>query len=192
MPRVVRKQKPPVPTDYRKYKPYLRLDFGSRCAYCHIPEVRYGSPGNYSVDHFRPKSRPEFQRFRCLYANLFYACMDCNRIKGNTWPTRQLQNLGFRFLNPCRDNMANHWTVDETGLMIPKTLPAEYMIARLNLNRRLLCEWRRDKSDLAARIQDLSQSIALTGNDRDLKNALTRVLNRLSKQLLEEFADYWR
>ena len=93
MPRVVRKQKPPVLTESRKYKPYLRLDFARRCAYCYIPEVRYGSLGNYSVDHFRPKSIPEFRRFICQYSNLFYACMDCNRTKGKTWPQRKLRDL---------------------------------------------------------------------------------------------------
>ena len=191
MPRVVRKQKPPVLTESRKYKPYLRLDFARRCAYCYIPEVRYGSLGNYSVDHFRPKSIPEFRQFICRYSNLFYACMDCNRTKGKTWPQRKLRDLGFRFLNPCRDDMARHWTVDQAGFLIPITMPAEYMIARLDLNRQLLCEWRRDKAELVTRIQDLMQSIGMAGGDRDLTNLINPVLDRLRKQMLEEYAACW-
>src|SRR5450755_630058 len=108
MPRVVRKQKPPDHTDYRKYKPYLRLDFHKRCAYCHIPEMRYGPTGNYAVDHFRPKSRPEFATLVCRYSNLFYACRDCNLYKGSTWPNRTQRRLGAHFLNPCRVDIGAH------------------------------------------------------------------------------------
>ena len=159
MPRVVRKQRPPVLTDYRKYKPYLRLDFGRRCAYCHIPELRFGTPGNYAVDHFRPKSKPEFRALICRYSNLFYVCMDCNRFKGSRWPDQRLVGLGSRFLNPCIDDMSLHWTVDKQGVLIPITPAARYMIQRLRLNRQELCDWRREKEALIARIEDVSDTI---------------------------------
>lgn len=191
MPRVVRKQKPPRLADYRSYKPYLRLDFDQRCAYCHIPELRYGPPGNYSVDHFRPKSRSEFQRLVCYYPNLFYTCMDCNRSKGNTWPHPHLCRQGFRFLNPCRDNMSKHWDVDRNGLLIAKTFAAEYTIARLRLNRVELCEWRRDKVDLIATVQDAARAISLATGDALLVGPLRRVLERLRRKLDEEYANYW-
>ena len=188
---VVRKQRPPVLTDYRKYKRYLRLDFERRCAYCHIPESRYGTPGNYAVDHFRPKSRPEFKYLICRYSNLLYACRDCNGFKGATWPHAKLTRLGFRFLNPCREDMSAQWTAAEGGRLVPKTRAAEYMIARLQLNRQFLCDWRREKRELRWRIEDVGATVSMARKDRELVDALRRILMRLERQLAEEYGSYW-
>jgi uncharacterized protein (TIGR02646 family) len=51
-----------------------------RCSYCD------GAPLDTSkVDHFRPKSRPEFYRLVCAWSNLFIACDGCNRAKRELW-----------------------------------------------------------------------------------------------------------
>jgi uncharacterized protein (TIGR02646 family) len=192
MPRVVRKQRPPALTDYKKYKPYLRRDFGRRCAYCHIPESRYGTPGNYAVDHFRPKSVPEFSKLVCRYSNLFYACRDCNLYKGSTWPSKAERTLGCRFLNPCAIDPAGQWIVAEDGTLTPGTPAAQYMVEQLRLNRESLRDWRRDKEELTIRMHDIGRVIASakTGDEHFVK-VLKPLLKRLSDQLEEEYGDFW-
>lgn len=188
MPRVVRKQRPPALTDYKKYKPYLRVDFERRCAYCQIPESRYGTPGNFAVDHFRPKSIPEFRHLVCRYSNLYYACRDCNLYKGSTWPAAKLQKAGFRFLDPCRVDLCAQWILEDDGSLTPKTRAAEYMILRLRLNHRFLCEWRQDVFELAARIRNLADLITKEAANEVLVETLTPLLRKLEGQFQEEYS----
>jgi uncharacterized protein (TIGR02646 family) len=193
MPRVVRKQRPPALTDYKKYKPYLRIDFDRRCAYCHIPELRYGTPGNYAVDHFRPKSRVEFRNLICRYSNLFYTCRDCNLYKGPTWPSRAERSRGLRFLDPCAVDLATQWTICGDGALTPKNAAAQYMIEQLRLNRQDLCDWRRDKAELAMRIGDIVRVISSAkAGDEDFVQVLQPLLSKLDRQLSDEYGDYWQ
>ena len=184
MPLVVRKQRPPALTNYRQYKPYLRLDFEKRCAYCHIPELRYGTPGNFHIDHFRPKSHPGFRDLICQYSNLYYVCRDCNTYKGSAWPADALQDLGFFFLDPCTDDLAFHWTLKNDGSLYARTRAAEYMIARLNLNRAFLCEWRRGKLDFLDRIETLRY--------RHPAIEFIELLDKWERDHIAEFGAYWR
>ena len=153
---ILRKQVPPLFKNYREYKPFLRLDFERRCAYCYIPESRYGTPGNYTIDHFRPKSRPEFRKLICHYSNLYYVCRDCNLYKGAAWPSSVLRAQEFRFLDPCTDDFSLHWIVRPDGILTPKTPAGAYMIARLRLNREYLREWRRHKTVMVASVDRLA------------------------------------
>lgn len=191
MPRVVRKQKPPDLIDYRKYKRYLRLDFEKRCAYCHIPELRYGTTGNFAVDHFRPKSNPEFCRLICQYSNLFYACRDCNLYKSSTWPGIALRRRGARFLDPCRVDLSKQWDVAEDGALIPNSVAAAYMIDQLRLNRPFLLEFRRRKADQLMQITGLSEMLAATPHAAWARLRGQDLLDSLSRDLLDEYGDFW-
>ena len=191
MPRVVRKQKPPALTDYRKFKPYLRLDFDRRCAYCHIPEDRYGSAGNFAVDHFRPKSRREFRRLVCVYSNLFYACRDCNLYKAAHWPDEEDRRLGRHLLNPCRVDLSKHWNVAEAGNLVPVSREAEYMIQRMKLNRSELLKFRKRKADQLLRIRRLEIILSeVTGGTFSKREGLN-LLATWKRELADEFGDYW-
>ena len=117
--------------------------------------------------------------------------MDCNRFKGNAWPNPQLARLGFRFLNPCLDNITKHWSVGPDGVLDPKSFAGEYMIARLRLNRQTLRDWRREKTDLLAAIQDANDAITLAAEDAPVAGALRRLHIRLLRQFENEYAAYW-
>ena len=39
---IVRKENPPLYSDYKKYKKHLRIDFNYCCIYCNIFEKEYG------------------------------------------------------------------------------------------------------------------------------------------------------
>ena len=157
-------------------------------------EMKYGTPGNYAVDHFRPKSNPEFRKLVCRYSNLFYACRDCNLYKGSTWPSKYMRNLGFRFLDPCRVDMSVHWNANPDGSLMPASRAGEYMISRLWLHRQFLCDWRREKSELTDRINEIATLIssATLRGDTDEAGGLERLHDRLASDLLAPFGDFWR
>jgi uncharacterized protein (TIGR02646 family) len=199
MPPVVRRQTPPVLSNYKKYKPYLRSDFARRCAYCHIPELRYGPPRNFTVDHFRPKSR--FPKRACHYPNLFYACQDCNAFKGSAWPTRQSRLNGARFLDPCLDDFAAHVKVTDDGSILPITDAGDYMISQLQLDRPVLTVWRASKIHKLRRANELDAYLAGIQAERlwpesgDRHSAeialLLRVACSLREDLAQEFGGLW-
>lgn len=53
------------------------------CSYCDGHPI--GATGVATVDHFRPKSRPEFYELVCSWTNLFFTCTACNHAKGEQW-----------------------------------------------------------------------------------------------------------
>jgi uncharacterized protein (TIGR02646 family) len=60
-----------------------------RCAYCD-GDLRAG-PVQEEIDHFRPKSQPEFYALVCAWDNLFLVCGPCNKAKGNRWELHLLK-----------------------------------------------------------------------------------------------------
>jgi len=84
-----RESQPFTFTSPRQYKPFLRSDFRTRCAYCERPEEYLGGEEAFEVEHFRPKSK--FPQLDCVYSNLYYACRGCNAHKSETWPSENWQ-----------------------------------------------------------------------------------------------------
>lgn len=52
------------------------------CAYCDFHPL--GSKED-SIDHFRPKSRPEFHHLACKWENLYFSCPNCQGFKKEQW-----------------------------------------------------------------------------------------------------------
>jgi|SRR3954470_11455624 len=101
----LRTQRPEGFSDYRRYKPFLRKEFGRRCVYCCLPDGPKGEDA-FGVDHYRPRFR--FPELEFEYTNLFYACNLCNRRKGAFWPDEGQQLLGIFIPNPCAVIMSQH------------------------------------------------------------------------------------
>jgi uncharacterized protein (TIGR02646 family) len=53
------------------------------CAYCDAFPIT--AAGKEEIDHFRPKSRPEFYHLVCDWDNLFFCCTACNGEKLEKW-----------------------------------------------------------------------------------------------------------
>jgi len=54
-----------------------------RCSYCDGHPI--DATGEEQIDHFRPKTRPEFLELVCAWDNLFLVCSACNRAKRDEW-----------------------------------------------------------------------------------------------------------
>ncbi len=139
MPVFLRRQMPPPrANDYTKYQPFVREDFRECCAYCLLHEIIAGGEANFELDHFRPKSLPEFASLANDFYNLYYSCHVCNQYKGWKWPNNELSEKGFRFIDFCNESFFDHFREEPDGSWTPLTRAGEYTEARLRLNRKHL------------------------------------------------------
>jgi hypothetical protein len=158
-----RTQTPGPFNDYRRYKPFLREEFTRQCIYCRMPDGVRG-PEAFGVDHYRPVSR--FPSLRCEYANLFYSCNICNRLKRDFWPAEDQWAKGLFLPNPCDHAMAEH--LRYTGVrVVPQSRAGELAVDLLLLNDGSVVEYREFvlrsiglRIDLAALQADLERLTA--------------------------------
>ena len=54
---IQRTQNTPLKNKYQLYKPFLRIDFEYRCAYCKNREAVEGGSKKFDIDHYKPKSK---------------------------------------------------------------------------------------------------------------------------------------
>ncbi len=135
-----RESTPPAP-GLSNYRSFVRQDFSESCAYCLLPELLAAGAGNFELDHFRPQSL--FPALADDYFNLYYSCHVCNQYKGASWPSAELREAGFGFLDFCGESFSDHFQERADGCWEPLTPKAEYSEARLRLNRPHLVEVRR-------------------------------------------------
>ena len=130
---------------YARFRSAVREDFASCCAYCLLHELLAGGSDNFELDHHRPKSL--FAHLVDDLFNLVYACHPCNKYKSNLWPSEDLEEQGYRFLDFCKDSFSEHFLETDRGQWLPLSKAARYTERRLRLNRDhlvgvrgLLCE----------------------------------------------------
>lgn len=159
MARFVRSPEPPEYAKYQDYKPLLRKDFESRCAYCDMTEGYLRGSDAFGVDHFRPKSL--FPELECVYSNLYYCCNDCNRSKGAQFPSEELLSRGIRIVDPCIDDpFPDHYAELPSGLLSAATRAGEYSIQIIRLNREKCVRFRKRRSEVAERIEQMRFALA--------------------------------
>jgi hypothetical protein len=134
---------------YSAYRPFVREDFAECCAYCLLHEILAAGQENFELDHFRPRSLPEFAHQADNFYNLYYACRPCNHAKGSTWPDRFLEAAGYGFLDPCVETFSAHFQEEADGSWIPRSRRAEYTLEKLRLNRSHLVKIRRYLREIA-------------------------------------------
>lgn len=123
--------------DYKRYKPFLRIDFNGHCGYCHADDTFLGGKMVYHVDHFAPQKK--FPNLKITYANLVYACPYCNRYKSNDWPsddaTRNVvDDKGY--IDPCDETYITHFCRNNEGAIVPLTEVGVYMYRKLKFDRK--------------------------------------------------------
>jgi hypothetical protein len=141
---------------YFKAREHLRRDFNYRCAYCIVHEQKVGGMETFTIDHFHPRSQGGRVND---YANLYWACVGCNRFKGESGTTTAERRQGVRFADPCREqDYGVHFVENEQSEMVPQTRCGEYHVLTLRLNRASPMVYRRACNRLIAQ---LAEAVAL-------------------------------
>ncbi|MCU0660387.1 MAG: HNH endonuclease [Candidatus Pacebacteria bacterium] len=120
-----------------RVKEFLREEGGFRCVYCAVHENALGGIQAFHVEHYRPKSKPEFAHLENSLSNLFYACPICNRFKANDWPGEPKKKHSVSsYPDPSTVDYSTLFKVSEsTGLVSGPYVASKYMIERLYFNR---------------------------------------------------------
>lgn len=181
MSRFFRQESPPLFDDHREYRPYLRRDFRQVCAYCERPEAYLGGEDFFQVDHFRPRSK--FPHLETQYSNLYYVCGKCNQHKGKSWPSDSLLAKGFRFSDPCDEDMyLVHLRELDDAKIEALSNCGRYTSEHIRLNRPDIVYWRRQRRQFLVELPILEKlktdveaqfKVSKTGSDLDeLRNKL--------------------
>lgn len=174
---------------YRSYKQEIRQDCKLRCYYCDAHEREVGGAEHMQLDHFRPKSLPQFEHLENDPINLVYACAACNRLKWNDWPAGDEHTIteeGLGYIDRFDDDNGNvheYVTISDDGRLEPRNHPAPYVIAHLALNRearRMLREIRLTRAAiivaLDSRISVIGQHLEETADDGNTDPASRELL----------------
>lgn len=184
---------PDVPqlSPYGKYRPYLRVDFRCRCAYCTGHEDEYGGEDSFEIDHHRPTSK--FGDLEETYSNLYYSCRGCNKVgaKGEKWPSPEMQALGYRFIDPVAENAyGTHFRELTNGKLEVITPVGEYSVLHLRLNRVGLIRLRRARRTvvlvLTMELKRLEERMAqMTAEGKVPDAPILKRIQRLKESLAE-------
>jgi hypothetical protein len=186
MARFARNQKIPQFDDYRRYRPYLRIDFHRQCAYCEMTEASVLGVTAFGVDHFRP--RKAFPDLDCVYGNLYYCCNDCNRYKGSVWPSSDRISEGYFFPDPCEcDPLVDHLTENEHGHLMPTTRAGSFSLEVLRLNREACIRFRRRRRLTHSRILECRTQLKSTIAPPEVRTLLEGILQELEI----EYSEYY-
>jgi 5-methylcytosine-specific restriction endonuclease McrA len=88
----------------------IREAFGFCCGYCGVSESDIG--GELQIDHYRPSTKGGEDSLD----NLVYACVHCNRFKGNYWPDGDDPD-SFYILHPGENDLSTHLQMTASGRM---------------------------------------------------------------------------
>ena len=122
------------------------------CSYCDVYPI--DGAGEETIDHFRPKGRPEFHERVCEWSNLFLVCTACNKAKLEQWNEALLRPDApeFRFERYFEYD-------DDSGKLRPSAAAspedqarAQLTIDIFDLNRRGACTNRRRTAEWIRRI----------------------------------------
>lgn len=97
------------------------------------------------LDHFRPRSIPEYKHLTNDPSNLHYSCYACNDFKGSEWPAygnKETYVGDAGFVDPFEEDRREFFDIIQNCKIVALKDPASYMIHILHLNRSFLREMR--------------------------------------------------
>ena len=166
---------------YETYKRFLRQDFEYCCAYCLRPEANFGGEACGEIDHFCPQSVDE--KLITVYANLYWSCRECNSNKGEDWPDANQLAKGHCFVDPCKDDISNHYIFAENGKITAITSQAEYSIDSMLLWRDSLVVWRRETIEAFKEILRIEPLLKNPNLSQETYQAQAALLQELKKKI---------
>lgn len=175
--------------DYKNpaVRQHLREEAGECCVYCAIHENRVGGVQAFHVDHYRPKSRAEFQHLIHSLSNLFYSCPICNRFKGSKWKGEPAEDHSVVAIpDPSIIDYGTLFDVDfDTGIITGKYVDSRYVVHELFLDRPQLRLERR-RAYLDSRLDTIRQDLVAAIPELKKRGAIDligRLAEALAKQL---------
>ena len=170
----------PTSGSYSEWKEQIAEECFYQCVYCSIHENHWGGIDHFHIDHFRPKSFPEFKHLVNDICNLFYSCPICNRFKKDDFPA----NPDLRVPSYPDPSVTDYSTIfnqnDSTFEIVGNNPAACYIIHRLYLNRPQLIYERRE-SILKEKETHLTQEIAHLASVTNDKVLMSKALNLVSR-----------
>lgn len=172
--------------DYHKYKPYLKVDFSCRCAYCNLSDESVTT--YFEIDHYVPKDafeniRPELLTF---YKNLVYSCKKCNQAKSSKFKgdvnSNPLDNEFF--YNPYIVDYNTIFYRDETGSILSDDKKGLNMITLLKLYRPI-----NNLAWICEKLHDCRLQIEKKMTDLDTESNEYKTLNEIKYKLIELYSD---
>lgn len=121
----------------KDYVSFLSKTFHDKCAYCES-QMKHVSAEH--VEHYRPKSRPEFCNHMFTWENWLISCEKCNTWKGTKFPYCK-DNLPC-FIDPTNENPEKHIDFLEAHIL-GKTDRGTITIEEIGLRRSELIEYRK-------------------------------------------------
>lgn len=169
-------------SNYSEYKPHLRRDFNSRCAYCNLNDGMITTP--FEIDHFIPMSvfSSVYPNFETNYKNLMYSCKKCNLAKSNHFEG-ELKEETFEnklFYDPTLVDYNEIFYRNEVGSICSNDQKGINMIKIIKLYRRIhnlawVCELTKETLD------KLNQKIIKTSEDNDKQKFLLEAKSELQE-----------
>lgn len=139
-------QKQPANGTYTDWKEQIAEECYHQCVYCSIHEMPWGGIDHYHIDHYRPKSKKEFENLENDICNLFYACPICNRFKKDDWPGEPNDLNNICYPDPSKTDYSSLFNFNSKNFNLTGNYKsARYIIERLYLNRPQLLFERREK-----------------------------------------------
>ena len=154
----------------------VRQTHNFRCGYCGVSESDIG--GQLEIDHYRPTTKGG----RDNLDNLVYACVHCNRFKGNYWPDGD-DPQSFYLLHPGEDELSQHVQITVSGRIEGLTPRGWFHLHRLRPNRPQLVVWRQNRQRFVELSEALKQSEAKTSQLRHRIRQLEQEALRLRQQI---------
>lgn len=102
--------------------------FSNKCGFCEAHMLHVSSP---HVDHYRPKSRAEFERLAFDWTNWVNSCGRCNDIK---WAHFPVCGADPCLVNPCEVDPGQHLQF-QRALVVPLTERGRQTIDLVGLDR---------------------------------------------------------
>lgn len=176
-------------SDYKRNRSKIEDDCKHRCVYCDILTDEMGGEG-MQLDHFRPQAH--FPELKSDPFNLVLSCPKCNVLKSDDWPANHNNNLTFEnnvgYLDYFSHRIGNYLEVNDKGNICSIEHPTDYMIARMQLNRRSRVIVRYSRIMMKKR-EELSSSITVKMEDLHKKMMADTITKAEATELLEKLID---
>lgn len=113
-----------------RIREHVRENANDQCEYCLIPRRILAS--DFHIDHVIAEQHGG----PTVVSNLALACARCNFIKGSNISTYLIEDeLIVNLYHPRKDHWSEHFTLENSGLIIPKSKIGAGTIRLLRINK---------------------------------------------------------